>query len=139
MIDLNYAAITAAAIAAFVTSSVWYAVFDPGRASDAASGREVDGTAPASQTGRPPAWKIGAELARSLIVATVVAALARLVGVDHPVAAAGLALALWAAFPFVLLSGSVLWEGVRPRAAAVHAGDWLAKLLVVATIVSVWR
>jgi hypothetical protein len=30
-------------------------------------------------------------------------------------------------------------EGTPWRLAAIHGGDWLAKLLVVAAIVSVWR
>jgi hypothetical protein len=32
----------------------------------------------------------------------------------------------------------MLWENAAPRLAALHGGDWLAKLLVVAVIVSVW-
>lgn len=47
-----------------------------------------------------------------------------------------MALALWAAFPLVLLTGSVVWENVPPALAAIHAGDWLAKLMVIAVIVS---
>lgn len=32
-----------------------------------------------------------------------------------------------------------LKENVRPKLAAIHAGDWLVKLVVVSVIVSVWR
>jgi hypothetical protein len=42
-------------------------------------------------------------------------------------------------FPVVLLSGSVIWEKVPAKLAAMHSGDWLVKLLVVSVIVSVWR
>jgi len=42
------------------------------------------------------------------------------------------------AFPVVLLTGSVFHERVPPRLAAVHAGDWLMKLVVIAGIVTVW-
>jgi hypothetical protein len=31
-----------------------------------------------------------------------------------------------------------MWEKVPPKLAAIHAGDWLLKLLVIAVIVSVW-
>lgn len=34
-----------------------------------------------------------------------------------------------------LLAGSVLWEDVQPRLAALHAGDWLVKLVAVAAII----
>jgi hypothetical protein len=33
----------------------------------------------------------------------------------------------------------MIWENAPWRLAAIHAGDWLAKLLVVAVIVSSWQ
>jgi hypothetical protein len=42
---------------------------------------------------------------------------------------------LWAGFPLVLLTGSVIWEKVHPATAAMHAGDWLIKLLLIAVII----
>ncbi len=39
----------------------------------------------------------------------------------------------------MLLAGSVIWENVPWKLAALHAGDWLVKLLVIAVIVSVWH
>ncbi|MGH7316977.1 MAG: DUF1761 domain-containing protein [Candidatus Rokuibacteriota bacterium] len=50
-----------------------------------------------------------------------------------------LGLGLWIGFPVVLLTGSVVWENVPPKLAAIHSGDWLLKFLVIAVIVSVWR
>ena len=50
-----------------------------------------------------------------------------------------LALALWVAFPVVLLAGSVFHERVPVALAAVHAGDWLLKLLVVTAVTGLWR
>ncbi len=46
---------------------------------------------------------------------------------------------LWIGFPVVLLSGSVLWEDVPARLAAIHAGDWLIKLLLIGAILAAWR
>jgi len=46
----------------------------------------------------------------------------------------GLALLTWVGFPVVLLTGSITWERVPPVTAAMHAGDWLVKLLLVATV-----
>jgi hypothetical protein len=51
--------------------------------------------------------------------------------VTRPRDAVRLGLALWVAFPGVLLTGSVVHEKVPWRLAAIHAGDWLVKLLLV--------
>jgi len=45
---------------------------------------------------------------------------------------------LWLAFPVILLLGSVVHENVPWQLAALHAGDWLVKLLVVSLIVGIW-
>jgi hypothetical protein len=50
-----------------------------------------------------------------------------------------LAIAVWVALPVTLLVGSVVWDDVPAALAAIHAGDWLLKLLAVATIVTLWR
>ena len=42
---------------------------------------------------------------------------------------------LWIGFPLILLTGSVLWDNVPWKVAAIHAGDWLVKLLVIPLIV----
>jgi hypothetical protein len=48
-------------------------------------------------------------------------------------------LALWIGFPLVLWTGALIWESTPIKLAVIHAGDWLAKLLLVALIVSVWQ
>lgn len=40
----------------------------------------------------------------------------------------------WGAFPATLMIGSVVHDGVPVALAAIHAGDWLIKLVVVATV-----
>ena len=57
---------------------------------------------------------VAVELVRSLVVAVAVAALAAGLGLDGLVQALLLGLALWAAFPVVLLTGSVFHERVPP-------------------------
>lgn len=128
MPDMNYLALLVAALAAFVVSSVWYAVV----------GTQLS-MADTAATARPPAWKMLVELARSLVVATVVAGLVVQAGIAGASGALTLGLAVWLGFPFVLLLGSVIWESVPWPVAALHAGDWLVKLVVVALIVTVWR
>jgi hypothetical protein len=49
-----------------------------------------------------------------------------------------LGLALWLGFPFVLLTGSMMWDRVPAPTAALHAGDWLLKLVVISAIVGLW-
>jgi hypothetical protein len=82
--------------------------------------------------------RVGEE-ARALLVVVAIAALAARGDVGGPAAVVGIALALWLAFPVVLLTGSVVHENVAWQVAAVHAGDWLLKLLLITGIVTLWR
>jgi hypothetical protein len=116
--------IAAAAVVAFIASSVYYTAATPLERRAVGEG--------ALQRGRPGPWKVLAELLRTAIVASAFAWIAHRSGdldVSHAIV---LALILWAGFPFVLLTGSVIWEKVHPATAAMHAGDWLLKLLIVA-------
>jgi NAD(P)-dependent dehydrogenase (short-subunit alcohol dehydrogenase family) len=110
---------TAAAVAA---SGAWYAAF--GRRLAQLHDAYAEDTAAAG-------WIVPVELARSGTVAVTVSALAARTGVTRPRDAVRLGLALWVAFPGVLLTGSVVHEKVPWRLAAIHAGDWLVKLLLV--------
>ncbi len=110
---------TAAAVAA---SGAWYAAF--GRRLAQLHDAYAEDTAAAG-------WIVPVELARSGTVAVTVSALAARTGVTRPSDAVRLGLALWVAFPGVLLTGSVVHEKVPWRLAAIHAGDWLVKLLLV--------
>ena len=129
MIDLNAIAVAVAGAAVFVFAAAYYTLLAEQRA-------EVSTRADAP---RPTAWVMVLELAKSLVVAAAAAGLVALIGITDAWGAALLAAGLWAAFPVVLLLGSVVHEGVAPRLAALHAGDWLAKLLITCVIASVWR
>jgi len=131
MLQLNSLAIVVAAVAAFVVSSVWYTIF--GKTVAVARGEA------ASDTGRMPVWKLLVELVRSLVVATVLAGLCVKLGASSVAAAMLLGFVLWVGFPLVLWTGAIIWENVPVKLAAIHAGDWLAKLVLVAAIVGVWR
>ena len=131
MTDLNYPAIVVAAVAVFVLSTVYYIAFTDRLMRLSAAYADADA--------RPAAWRVAIEIVRSLVVGAVVAGLMSLTGVADLVGAVQLALALWIGFPVVLLTGSVIWEKVPPVLAAIHAGDWLLKLLVIAVIVTLWR
>ena len=84
-----------------------------------------------------PPWKLAAELARCLVLAAVVAGLAAQGGINGWAGGLALGVALWVGFPLVLWTGAMLHERVPLALAAIHAGDWLLKLLLVAAIAAV--
>ena len=117
-------AIVVAAVAAFVVSSIYYSLATPLE-------RRALGDA-AVDRGRPAPWKVVTELARTAVVAGGFAWIAQR-GSDSGLAdALLLAVVVWLAFPVTLLTGSVIWERVPPVTAAIHAGDWLLKLVLIA-------
>jgi hypothetical protein len=119
-----------AAVAAFVVSSLWYMLL----------GRRLAALSPAYATGaRPSGPVVALEFLRSLVVAAVLAVLAARSDTETWLEGAGLGLLAWVGFPLVILAGSVLHERYRWQLAAIHLGDWLFKLLLVAAIVSAWR
>ncbi|HEX6336099.1 MAG TPA: DUF1761 domain-containing protein [Jiangellaceae bacterium] len=128
MSQLNYWAVAVAAIAGFVAAFAYYAVLG-GRLA-AAGGAVTDE--------RPPAWIPLFEVVKHLVVAAIVAGLVSAMDVTTWVGALLAGLVLWVGFPVVLLAGSVVHENVPWRVAAIHAGDWLAKLVIIALIVGVW-
>ncbi|WP_372673117.1 DUF1761 domain-containing protein [Amycolatopsis kentuckyensis] len=117
-------AVLVASVAAFVVSSVWYTLFGKVWAQLSAAGAAA----------KPSPWRMGAEFGRTLALVVVFAVLAA--ATSWPLL--GLAALVWAGFPVVILAGSVLHEGVPVRLAALHAGDWLAKIAVVALVLGVW-
>jgi hypothetical protein len=94
-------------------------------------------SAAAAEGDRPPAWKVGAELVRCLVLASVMAGLASQGDIDRWAGGLALGLALWAGFPLVLWTGAMLHERTPWKLAAIHGGDWLVKLPVVGVIVAV--
>ena len=114
--------ILVAVVAAFILSSAWYAVLGGVLNNDSPTGP----------------WMIPIELLRSTVPAIVVALACDRLQLDSVGALVVAALVAWVGFPVVLLSGSVLHEQVSWRVAAVHAGDWLLKLVAVTLIVGLW-
>ncbi len=130
MVHLNYLSIVASAAVVVAFAAGYYILLN--------SQRVALSTAAASGT-RPPAWMMPLELSKSLLLAAVVAGLVSLLGVTSVLGAIVLGLVLWVAFPVVLLLGSVTHEKVPWKLGAIHSGDWLAKLLIISIIVTVWR
>ncbi len=134
MPGMNYFAVVVSAVAAFAVSSLWYVVFGKER-------MELLGTDPGATADmrRVPAWKKLGELVRGLIVAYVLARFVVLLGIVDWRAAVQLGAWVWIGFPAMILAGSVMWDKRPWKLAAIHAGDWLAKILLMVVILGVWR
>ena len=85
---------------------------------------EVSEAAAAAE--QPPPWKIGVELLRCLVLATVVAGLAAQGEIDEWTGGLLLGLALWIGFPLVLWTGALIHENT-PMEAGRHPRRRLAR------------
>jgi hypothetical protein len=127
MPDVDAPAVLAATVLGFVLSGAYYAVLGEQLARVSAAAASM------------PPWKVAAELLRNLVLAAVVAGLAARGDIDEWTGGLLLGLALWIGFPLVLWTGALIHESTPIRLAAIHAGDWLVKLLAIAVLVSVWQ
>ena len=121
-----------AAVAAFVGSSVWYVVF----------GNELAKVSPVFaelQEQKAAAWRMLAVFAGSVVLSFVVAFFIGVKGDVTWMGAVGIGCLLWLGLSAVQWMSSMVWEKVPLTMAAIHAGDWLMKLVVISTIVGVWR
>jgi hypothetical protein len=121
---IDLVAVAVVVVAAFVLSSVYYSVF---------------GSARPGGDERPKPGVTLIELARSVVLALTLAWFAGQQGITTLGGGLLLALVAWIGFPAVLLTGSVVWDKVSWRVAALHGGDWLVKIFMMAAVLSVWR
>jgi hypothetical protein len=132
VLRMNFLAIVVAGTVAFVGSSVWYVVF----------GKELAKVSPVFaelQAQTPSAWRMLAVFAGSLVLSFVVAFV---VGLKQDITwkgAVGIGSLLWLGLSAVQWVSSMVWEKVPLTMAAIHAGDWLMKLVVISAIVGAWR
>ena len=134
MLEIHYLHVVVTAVSAFVMSSIWYTVF--GKARMALLDQDPRATADMRKV---PAWKKATELVRELVIAYVVARFVVQLGVADWKAAVQLGVWLWFGFVFMFLVGAVVWDNVSWKLTAIHAGDWLVKLPLMAVILAVWR
>jgi len=133
MLGINYLAVVVATAAAFVFSSVWYIVF--GKARMKLLGNDPEAKA---DMRKAPVGKMLFEGVRSFVVVLVIAHLLALTGIVGWIDA--VQLGLWLGiFPVMILLGSALWDKRPWKLVAIHGGDWLLKILLVAVILGVWR
>lgn len=117
-------AVAAAVVVAFVLSSTYYSIFG-----DLYAALRPGGVA------EPSPLMALAELGRSAVLATVLATAVARLRITTVAGALRLAALAFVGFPFVLLSGSVMWDGVPVALAGLHGGDWLIKLVVLSVLV----
>jgi hypothetical protein len=125
---INPAAVVVAGVAAFAFSLVWYSPLLFGVWTET-QGTEATAMAP---------WKFFVAPLRELFTAWFLAWLIGRLGIANWRSAAGLGVLLWAAFYVVQLAGAVIFDGMSPALGAVHAGDWLGKMLIMAMVVNAW-
>jgi hypothetical protein len=131
MLGINFWAVVVAAVAAFVVSSVWYIVFGKELAKASAAFAEA--------MQKPQPWKMLVVIVQSLVLALVLAYFIGLIGDVNWMGAVRVGVLLWIGLSAVQWVGSIMWEKVPLKMAAIHAGDWLVKLVLIAVIVGVWR
>ena len=115
-------AIVVSTVAGFAISATYYSV--------APATAAHDGAAPEPS----PVVVAMVELCRSAAVAVLIAVLMSAANWVTPTEGALLGAGLWT-LPVVLLIGSVVHESTPWRSAAVHAGDWLVKLVALGAII----
>jgi uncharacterized protein DUF1761 len=128
---INFWAVIVASLAAFVASSVWYIAFS----------RPLAQLSPAmaAEMKSPANWKKIVVVVQSVVLASVLAYVIGRTGARGWLDSAGIGLVLWIGLSAVQWVGSIIWESVPVRLAALHAGDWLVKLLLISAIVGGWR
>ena len=128
-IRMNYVAVVATGMAAFILSIFWYSPIlfggiwqkyrhDPNPAI--------------------PEWTMGFAPLREIIASFVVAYCIVRLKLDDWRQAAKLMLLLWVAFHAVGMAGAVLWDNMKWELGAVHAGDWLMKMLFMGITLTIW-
>lgn len=133
--QVNYIAIAVGAILTVTFSALYYFALNkqvvPLRAAKASKKDDVRTTMTLN--------KFLVEFVRMFVLGLVLAYAVSLLGIVELNQAAVLALWLWLGFPVVLFVGIVVHEHFPGRLAAIHAGDWLAKLLIFTIVLTYWQ
>ncbi|HET7790708.1 MAG TPA: DUF1761 domain-containing protein [Gemmatimonadales bacterium] len=132
MVHVNLLAVLVATVVVFLLGWLWYSpllFFKPWMRL-----RGLDPAA-AMQGQKMPVGKLAVELVRCFVLSYLMARFLALLGVAGVMGGVHFGVLAWIAFPVILLTGSVLWDAVKWQVAAIHAGDWLVKMLVIPIIV----
>ncbi len=136
MVSVNYLHVLVAAVVVFVLGWLWYSPLLFFRHWMRLRGQDP---VAAMAGAKMPGGKLVVELLRCVLLSYVIARFGTALGVASLTGAVRFGFYLWIGFPVIILTGSVLWENTPVGVAAIHAGDWLVKLLVIPIIVTLWR
>jgi hypothetical protein len=132
MQGINFLAIIAATVAAFLFSSIWYISFGKARM------KLLNNENASADMRKVPAAQKLFELFRSFVVVGVIAHLLTIAGATDWLSAIGVGIWL-AVFPVMILVGATLWDKRPWKLSAIHGGDWLFKIIIVSVILGLWR
>lgn len=135
MHGMNYSAVMGAAMGSFVVGAVWNSPLMFGNQRMKLLGMNLEAMADA----KIPAGKMLCEFGRVLLVAYVLAHFAVFLGIIDWKGGLHLGAGVWIGFQATLLAGAVIWENMPWKLYAIHAGDALAKMLLMGVILGAWR
>ena len=129
---VNHWAVLVAAAAILVTSALYYIMVG-------SAWLRLRGIDPSTAEMTPPLWQMTGQVARNLVVATVLAHLLRWLEVATWKRALQVGLLVWLGFQAMAVVGSVLHEGYPLGLYLIHVGDALQATLLMALILGAWR
>lgn len=132
VMDITLLSVLVAAVVAFIASAGWYAALGDAMVRHQRAWR---GAEPAEA---PRASQMLVFLGVAVAVSLAVAVVLDLAGVDEWLAGAGWGLRLWAGFVLTQWVSATAGEDVPVPLAAIHAGDWLVRLVAAGAIIGAW-
>jgi hypothetical protein len=128
-LKINYWVVIATGVAAFLLSILWYSPLMFGTIWE--QFRHAPNPA-------IPQWTIALAPFRELIASAVLALLIVRLNLKDWKATTKLMFLLWLTFHAVGMTGAILWDNMQWQLGAVHAGDWLMKMLFMGIMLTIW-
>ena len=135
MVTIQYAHILIAVFAVVVASILYYIVLNKRYKQLLGEKPLANGSYKISVTPN----RLVVEIARNYVLGLVIAYAIIFLGITELNQAIILSLWLWVGFPLVILTGQVAHENYSKALAAIHAGDWLIKLIIFCVILTLLR
>lgn len=127
---INYLAVVIIGLIAFALSLLWYSPLLFGDI-----WMKHRNATPQSA----PQWTMFFAPLRELIVSYVMAMLITRLAISKWKDAVAMTFLLWVAFHAVGMAGAIIWDNMPLALGAVHAGDWLMKMLLMGIVLSLWH
>ncbi len=129
--NLNYIAIIVAAVVAFGISGLWYMVLFSKQWMDAHGVTEAEIKA----RGGPSPMPFIVGILANLVIAFVLAALMRSLGVATITGGIGVAIAVWVGFVITVIVSNNTFSFRKPALSLIDGGNWLAVFIVMGAII----